>query len=314
MSTLYIDRSGLELTVAAGALELREDGALHRRIPLRMIERLVIRGNIALDTGVLQAVADAGIALLTLSPRQQRRVSIHLGPPHQDARTRLAQTRAALQPEQAAAFARSTLTAKARAQKRALAAVAHNRSGHACVRALDMLEKSGEGLAACSRIESMRGIEGAMARAYFQGLEAVLPPALGFSGRNRRPPRDPVNACLSLGYTLIHFEAVRELYACGLDPYIGFLHELSHGRESLACDLVEPLRPRWDGFVVGMFRTQTLREQDFNRSESGCLLGKAGRSRFYAEYEAWAPAARRWLRRAARELTRTLRQTAPEDA
>lgn len=312
MATLYLDRSGLTLKAAAGALELRNGESLQRRIPLRMLERVVIRGNVTLDTGVLQSLADAKVALLTLSPRKQQRVSIQVGPPHQDARIRLAQMQAALDEERSLLFARTSLQAKFRAQKKTIMSLAHASSSLPCKRAVDALEKTAVGLADCQRIESMRGIEGAMARAYFQGLESLFPPSLGFSGRNRRPPRDPVNACLSLGYTLIHFEAVRELYACGLDPYIGFLHEMTHGRESLACDLLEPLRPRWDGTVVGMFRDRTLRDQDFTRSASGCLLGKAGRSRFYEEYESRAPAMRRWLRLSCRELVRALRQ--PEGA
>jgi hypothetical protein len=86
------------------------------------------------------------------------------------------------------------------------------------------------------------------------GIESSLPARLAdagigtliFGGRNRRPPRDPANAVLSLGYTLLHFEAVRACYGAGLDPMIGFFHNLDFGRESLACDLVEPLRPRLD--------------------------------------------------------------------
>ena len=69
----------------------------------------------------------------------------------------------------------------------------------------------------------MLGLEGAAA-AYFRALAAAFPPALGFEGRNRRPPRDPVNACLSLGYTLLHGDAVREAAVQGFDPMIGVLH------------------------------------------------------------------------------------------
>jgi hypothetical protein len=67
----------------------------------------------------------------------------------------------------------------------------------------------------------LRGVEGAAARAYFQGLSALFPPALEFVGRNRRPPRDLVNACFSLAYTLLHFEAVRAAHMAGLDPCWG---------------------------------------------------------------------------------------------
>ena len=95
-------------------------------------------------------------------------------------------------------------------------------------------------------MERLRGIEGAAAAAYFQGFTRLFPPSLEFTGRNRRPPRDPVNAVLSLSYTPLHFEAVQAVCAAGLDPLIGFYHELVFGRESLASDLIEPLWPKVD--------------------------------------------------------------------
>jgi hypothetical protein len=142
---------------------------------------------------------------------------------------------------------------------------------------------------------SLRGLEGAGAAAYFEGFADLLPERLKFSGRNRRPPRDPVNAMLSLGYTLLHAEAVLALYGAGLDPFVGFYHALDFGRESLACDLVEPLRVEVDQHALMLFRSEKLRAEDFSTTESGCLLGKAGRARFYAEWEPLAARLRKLL-------------------
>jgi CRISP-associated protein Cas1 len=80
-----------------------------------------------------------------------------------------------------------------------------------------------------------------------------------------------------LGYTLAHAEAVRAIAAAGLDPFIGFYHELQHGRGSLACDLVEPERPSVDAWVWHAFRERHLRPEHFRYGEGRCLLGKAGR-------------------------------------
>ena len=141
----------------------------------------------------------------------------------------------------------------------------------------------------------MRGLEGAAAAAYFQGLAELLPERLHFSGRNRRPPRDPFNAVLSLGYTLLHGEAVIALYGAGFDPFIGFYHALDFGRESLACDIVEPLRAEVDRFAMRLFRSERLRPEDFTSVDGACLLGKAGRGRFYVEWESAAETLRRRL-------------------
>ena len=148
----------------------------------------------------------------------------------------------------------------------------------------------------------MLGLEGAAA-AYFRALAAAFPPALGFEGRNRRPPRDPVNACLSLGYTLLHGDAVREAAVQGFDPMIGVLHEIAPGRESLACDMVEPLRALVDRFVVELFRGDHLRADGFSRKGAGCLLGKAARKTFFTRWEEEvAPLTRRLLTRGLRDL------------
>ncbi len=140
------------------------------------------------------------------------------------------------------------------------------------------------------------------ARVYYEALTALFAPALGFTGRNRRPPRDPVNACLSLVYTLLHFEAVRAAHMAGLDPLLGFYHRPAFGRESLASDLIEPLRPHADAWVWHLFRKNILRSDHFGRDGEACLLGKAGREAFYQHYEGFAGPPRRYLRRQCRLL------------
>jgi CRISPR-associated protein Cas1 len=173
--------------------------------------------------------------------------------------------------------------------------------------ALSALAEIDTGMCVATAVEQIRGCEGAAAAAHFRALASVFAPALGFTGRNRRPPRDPVNAVLSLGYTLLHFDAVRACHMAGLDPLIGFYHRPAFGRESLACDLVEPLRPHFDRWAWEQFRSRALREDHFATSASGCQLGKAGRARFYADYEHAARPWRRWLRSRCAHLARQLR-------
>ena len=146
-------------------------------------------------------------------------------------------------------------------------------------------------------VGQLRGIEGAAAAGFFQGYTQLFAPTLTFSGRNRRPPRDPVNAALSLGYTLLHAEAVHAAHTAGLDPMIGFFHELDFGRASLASDLIEPLRPQVDQWVWDSFRSEWLRPEHFGREGDACLLGKAGREHFFSAYERFARPRRRLLRR-----------------
>lgn len=178
---------------------------------------------------------------------------------------------------------------------------------------LARLDAAADQVAQSLALDSLRGLEGAAAAAYFQALTAIFAPALNFTGRNRRPPCDPVNACLSLAYTLAHFEAVLACQSAGLDPLLGFYHEPAHGRDTLAADLIEPLRPRIDGWVWEMFREARLSADHFSEDKGACLLGKNGRKIFYSHWENFAKPIRRWLRQQCHGLVRQLAETAATD-
>lgn len=313
MGTLYLDRRNLSLRLDGKRLVIEEPDARPRGVPLAMVERVVLQGQVQFDSGVLAALAEQGTALVCLSARHSRRTALLLGPGHGDARRRLAQYQLAGDAGARLPLARQLVAGKLRAQARVLTTALAER--------LDVRKPLHDGLATVQRLfaaldrapdlDVVRGLEGAGAAAYYAALAALFPPALQFAGRNRRPPRDPVNACLSLGYTLLHFEAVRAAYGAGLDPLLGFFHEPAYGRESLACDLIEPLRPRLDAWVWGLLRERRLRVEDFVTDKGACLLQKGGRQTFYAGYEYWVPPVRRYLRRECYRLAQVLSARAP---
>ena len=153
---------------------------------------------------------------------------------------------------------------------------------------IEQLHRQREALAHCEDMASLLGVEGTAARHWFAGLQARIPEHWGFQGRNRRPPRDPVNALLSLGYTLLATLAQGRVEATGLDPWRGFLHEPVAGRPALALDVMEAFRPWIDLFVLTLLDT-VLGPEDFTSTESdGCRLNKAARGRFYAAWATWS--------------------------
>lgn len=108
-----------------------------------------------------------------------------------------------------------------------------------------------------------------------------------FTTRNRRPPKDPVNALLSFGYALLTKECTVAAMAEGLDPWWGLYHRPRHGRPSLALDLMEEFRPLIvDSAVVTAINTGMVRDRDFTRSKAGCMLKPEGRKAFIRAYEA----------------------------
>ena len=100
---------------------------------------------------------------------------------------------------------------------------------------------------------------------------------------------------------------MRTAHAAGLDPLLGFYHRPAFGRESLACDLIEPLRPAVDDWIWRQFNTAQLRPEHFGTDKGACLIGKAGRGHFYAGWEQFAPLPRRWLRQRCARLAAQLR-------
>ncbi|MGH6627376.1 MAG: CRISPR-associated endonuclease Cas1, partial [Burkholderiaceae bacterium] len=315
MGLLLLDRAQLQVKAEGETLALYESGQRRGTVPVKLIDRCVIHGaQTQLDSGVLMKLAEAGATTVLMSPRQSRRVAIVLGPQHNDAAVRLAQAARVMDDAWCRQWALGVVRAKLARQHRSLRTLQAQRpdARKPLFDALQTLDASLRELGALDisqmpGLDSLRGREGAAARSYFGGLASVMPPALQFSGRNRRPPRDAVNACLSLGYTLLHAQAVQACTTAGLDPLLGFYHRPAFGRESLASDLIDPLRPAVDLWVWELLRGRILREEHFTQDKGACLLAKAGRQHFYAGWEDSSAGWRRWLHMQARRLARALR-------
>ena len=312
MASLYLDRRDCALKLDGSTLAVYVGGEHQTTVPLHMLERVVMYSAVKIQTSILARLADAGIAVLAFGGRNASKVAIVLGGAHNDGARRIGQYRRYDDPVWRRLWSRRLVLGKLKGQVRLL---------HRALQARpDLRRPLTEGVARLLdarghilaepelSVNSLRGIEGAAAVGYFQALTQLFPAGLDFTGRNRRPPRDPVNAALSLAYTLLHFEAVRACQVAGLDPIIGYFHELDFGRESLASDLIEPWRPRMDAWVWEQFRTRTLREDHFTREADACLLGKTGRQHFYGAYESLVRPLRRALRRYAGKLAVGLAQ------
>ena len=123
---------------------------------------------------------------------------------------------------------------------------------------------------ATADLDTLRGIEGQAARGYFAAYRAAFDPAWAFTDRNRRPPRDPINALLSLGYSLLTQNVMTALEGVGLDPYLGYFHSEVYNRPALALDLVEEFRaPVVDSLTLWLANRRILRPEDFRPGEGG---------------------------------------------
>lgn len=313
MTTLLVDRRDVELSLDGQRVLIREPDARPRTVPLAMLQRLVVQGRARLDTGLLAALGEHGVDVLLLGARHGRRRGYLMGPGHNDVRRRLGQYRLWQDDNTRTAWSRQLIAAKVRAQRAMLNQAQHKRPDRrqVMIQALETLAHIERELPNATQPSVILGLEGASAAAYFRAYTTLFAPALDFTARRRRPPPDPVNACLSLGYTLLHNEALQACHIAGLDPLIGFYHQPAYGRESLACDLIEPLRPRLDGWVWWLFRERVVRSEGFVYSDGSCRLNKATRQPYFASYEVAARRWRRYLRLQAYRLAKTIMNLAP---
>ncbi|WP_295435977.1 CRISPR-associated endonuclease Cas1 [uncultured Thiodictyon sp.] len=182
-------------------------------------------------------------------------------------------------PQWALAAARAVIVARIRHQRELL----RQRQPSGFETARQALHQAALDAAQAPDPSTLNGIEGAAARAYFQALAATIPAAYGFDGRNRRPPRDPFNALLSLGYTLLYAHVDTLLRVAGLYPWIGFYHQ-PHGRHAaLASDLMEPFRHVIERAALRAVTRQGLKPEEFHLDPTlGCRLSPAALRRYLA--------------------------------
>jgi CRISPR-associated protein Cas1 len=302
MSTLYLDRKDLTVKLDSHALALYENGEKRGTVPFKLLARVVVRGNVQFESRLLCALSEHKIDVMFVSGRSSQMRAMSFSHSHNDIRRRLAQYQGYFVPGHQLELAFQLVQAKLKNQHQLLTDALEQRPD--CRKPLFSAQQSllaiQEKLNASTpddlTVDRLRGFEGGAAAVYFSALTKLFPPALGFVKRVKRPPTDPVNACLSLGYTLLHFEAVSVCHVVGLEPLLGFYHEPAFGRESMACDLIEPIRPRMDRMVWELFRERKLQKEHFAMDKDRCLLNKDGRKVFYANYEGFAQPVRRLLR------------------
>lgn len=301
MGTLFIDRKELYIRLDGQALAFYVNDIREGAVPIKPLQRVVIAGNIIIDAAVLHRLADENISVLFLSGKRQQFKGILHGRLHKNGLLRIRQYQKSLTAfslEMARQIVERKLTGQrdflnyAMAERQDLRSVIFN-----AVEVLDKIIDSKFNIQDSRakdeeiniELDTLRGYEGGAAAAYFKAYTSLFPESLNFNGRNKRPPTDPVNAMLSLTYTLLHFEMVREIETIGLDPVIGFYHQFEYGREFLACDLIEPYRPQVDKWIWEIFRKRIFTNRDFAEGDErpGCYLKKNSRGEFYKLYEEW---------------------------
>jgi CRISPR-associated protein Cas1 len=286
------DEAGPLYVVSQGATVGKEGERLVVRIRdepetfVRLIDvsHVSVFGNVQVSAQAIRGLVARGALILHFTYGGWLS-AVTSGPDQRNVLLRLSQYRLADDAGGALALARAFVWGKIRNQ-RTLLRRNHRERPQSAVDELARLVRSVHRVEAA---QSLLGVEGTAARIYFSLFPGMLRPDLAFDfrERNRRPPRDPVNALLSFLYTLLLKDCVTAAIAVGLDPYIGFFHQVHYGRPSLALDLAEEFRPLiGDSTALTVINNEIVTEGDFIRRGPAWALKDHARRRVIEAYEA----------------------------
>ena len=285
MSTIYIDEQGAVLHHRGDEIQVEKDHVVLAKLPLAQIDRIVLAGAVQLTTQTIDLLLKHFIPVSFMTIYGDYRGQL-TPPTHKNVGLRLLQYDRYRDDGFRLKQAKAIISAKIRNCQELVQK--HHRS-HAELELhfeLDGLDVALGSVPSSREIECLMGYEGTAARHYFHAFGKMVRKEFVFERRSKRPPKDPVNALLSLGYTLLFHEMVTAIEAIGLDPYLGFLHEVDYGRASLAVDLCEEFRYLIDSLVLAMINRGELNHYDFKKGDDGgYFLVDNGRKTFYAAYE-----------------------------
>ena len=287
MATLYITEPGSRLEKEYQRLRVVDrEGQTLLATPLARVSEVVLVGWVGATTPAMLALLDAGVGLtfVTRQGRLRGRLTPAAG---KNLPLRRRQYGQAEDPAFCLRLSRAIVAGKLR-NSRNMARRMLRSGAEAPPGQLERLKGCLKAIPYCPDRTTLMSQEGHGAKAYFSILRAALNKELAFDSRSRRPPKDPVNALLSLGYSLLTANMMTALELVGLDPYEGFFHAEAYGRPALALDLMEEFRPIIvDSVVLTLVNNRMLSPADFEPGGSGkpgIYLTQGGRRVFFEQY------------------------------
>lgn len=280
---LYVTEQGARIGIRSGRVVVSKGRDEVQQLRLIDVSQISIYGNIQISSQMMRAAFREGIPVCWFSYGGWfQGIAEGLPSKHVDLRRR----QVAIAAQSGLPIARAMIEGKIRNSRTFL-----RRNARADVsREVEQLKSLADRLGRSESIESLLGMEGTGARLYFSKFSAMLrDQSLGvfdFNGRNRRPPKDPVNCLLSYVYALLTKDLTAVAISIGLDPYLGVFHRPRFGRPALALDLAEEFRPLvGESVVINVINNGEVGEKDFDVRAGGVSLSQNGRRSVLAAYE-----------------------------
>jgi len=280
---LVVQTPGAQIGQRGDELIISVKGEDVRKLPGQQVRAIYCYGAIQMTAQAVSTCLELGIDVAYFSPAG-RFLGMLGGLPASGVDARRGQYRLFELPGVRLQLAREVIRAKIHNQR-----VMLMRNGDVPDRVTNLMASFRDSTESARDLTALLGIEGSAAALYFEQFESMLKQRedwkFDWRGRNRRPPRDPVNALLSLGYSMLAKELTGVCYSVGLDPFLGFMHQPRYGRPALALDLMEEFRPLIaDSVAISLINRGELGPEDFIKSANGMFLTDKGRRPFW---EGW---------------------------
>lgn len=287
---LVVQNPKAVIGIRGGEIQVSLEGSVVAKHPIEQLQAVYLYGSIQVSAQALTMLMEHDIPVSYFSPAG-RFIGMAGGLPVSGVDARMGQYQMWFNPAKRLLIAQEIVRSKIHNQR-----VLLMRNGDAEDSVLRKLAQLRDSCKEQLSLASLRGVEGAAASIYFSHFATMLKDNnnFDFNGRNRRPPRDPINALLSLGYSVLVKEISGMAYTVGLDPFLGFFHSPRYGRPALALDMMEEFRPLIvDSVVLTLINRNELTNDDFLNTTKGILLKDSARRQFW----------RAWTRRLDTEIT-----------
>jgi len=285
MSSLYVIENGARLEKEYQRLAVFKEDVLLQRVPLAQVSEVVLIGGVSVTTPALIALLDRG-ASLSIIRSTGKLLGRLTSPSFRNIPLRHQQYRCADDPDFCVAISKAVVRGKLCNEQTLLRRLCRTHTEMRNI-PLDYIPLRLKQVNQVVDLDSLRGLEGSAARFYFDVFRRALLPGWESHARSRRPPRDPLNALLSLGYSLLTQSIMTAIEVAGLDPYDGFFHADRYARPALALDMMEEFRSVIvDSIVLTVINKQIVETDDFINNEEGTILKPHALRHFLKQFSA----------------------------
>lgn len=287
MANLYLTEQNSVLRKSGDRLIVQKDNEILLEVQCHKIDAVLIFGNVQFTTQVVHELFEHGIEMAILT-RTGKLIGQITSPTTKNIALRLQQFKRYWDGNFRLSLSKEIVAGKIKNCLHVIRQYSYNHPELHFETEASALKARLKEVGSAIQIDQLFGIEGNAARVYFDAFGKMLLSEFSFMGRKKRPSTDPVNALLSLTYTMIFNEIASLLDGLGFDPYLAYYHSIDYGRASLASDLMEEFRaPIADRLTLNLINNRIFQHEDFysNPQDGGVYLKRESLKRYFVEYE-----------------------------